>query len=116
VKQLRFAPEAEARLDAISEWTLRRFGPRQAKKYLLVLRDRCARIAAGTAHHQSCRDVFAPEAREDLRFARSGEHYVIFVETAREALIVDFIHSRMDLPGCVEGLGAAGLRNVECHV
>lgn len=104
-KSLRLSAGAYESLAAIGEWTQERFGSRQADLYEDKLVAQCERIAAGTAQHRSCRDVFAPEAREDLRFARAGEQYVIFVESAREVLVVDFIHSRMDLPGKMAGLG-----------
>ena len=108
MKRLGFTPEAEASLDAISEWTLMQFGPHQAKTYLTELLARCHQLAEGSANHQSCREVFAADLRDDLRFTRSGQHFVVFVETGTEVVVVDFIHSRMDLPGKIAGLGKRG--------
>ena len=99
MKRLSFLPKAEARLEDISEWTVLHFGPIQAESYVADLLDRCRAVAEGTAHTQSCRAVFAPDLREDLRFARAGQHFVVFIETAAEIVVVDFIHQRADLPG-----------------
>ncbi|MBS0562910.1 MAG: type II toxin-antitoxin system RelE/ParE family toxin [Proteobacteria bacterium] len=104
-KSFRLSGRAKASYRKIGLWTRERFGSAQAEIYLTLLLDQCRKLAAGQAHHRSCRDVFAPDAREDLRFARAGEHYVIFVESTREVLVVDFIHSRLDLPGKVAGMG-----------
>jgi plasmid stabilization system protein ParE len=43
--------------------------------------------------------MFADDLREDLRFARAGNHFVIFVETPDEVLIVDFLHQSADIAG-----------------
>lgn len=59
----------------IGEWTVGQFGERQAEAYLEVLISQCNKIAGGLAHVQSCRDVFAPDLRDDLRFSRAGQHW-----------------------------------------
>jgi toxin ParE1/3/4 len=83
----------------IGIYTRDRFGREQMRFYLDGLLMRCQAIAEGTAHHQSCRAVFADDLREDLRFARAGSHYVIFVETEAEVRIVDFLHQSADVGG-----------------
>ena len=60
---------------------------------------RCRTIADGALHHKSCRTVFADDLREDLRFTRAGQHYVIFIETAQEVVIVDFLHQSANIAG-----------------
>ena len=35
---------------------------------------------------------------EDLRFSRAGQHFVVFVEDIKQVIIIDFLHSRTDLP------------------
>lgn len=102
MKDLSFSPRAEARLGQIVDWTLQEFGLGQSEAYLARLQDHCQKIASGLAHHQSCRDIFAAGLREDLRFTRIGQHYVVFVETDRAVLVVDFVHQRMDLAGLVK--------------
>ena len=74
------------------------FGPRQAEAYEEDLVARCQAIADGTAPSQSCRRVIDPNLPEDLRVTRSGQHFIVFVETADAIVIVDFLHGRSDLP------------------
>lgn len=90
--------QAEASLVEIARWTLETFGPRQATAYEEDLVARCEEIAAGAAMSQDCRRIIDPELPEDLRFARAGQHFVIFVEDADQVIIVDFLHARSDLP------------------
>jgi toxin ParE1/3/4 len=94
-----FSDRAEASFDAILEWTFENYGGRQLEKYRDTLLDRCRAIAAGQVVHQSCRAVFADDLREDLRFARAGQHYVIFLETEAQVQIVDFLHQAADISG-----------------
>ncbi|MFT3972521.1 MAG: type II toxin-antitoxin system RelE/ParE family toxin [Amaricoccus sp.] len=90
--------QAEASLVDIANWTVETFGPRQAAAYEEDLIVRCAEIAAGTAMSQDCRRIIDAELPEDLRFARCGQHFVIFVEEAEQVIIIDFLHARADLP------------------
>lgn len=100
----RLTRQAEASLVEIARWTLETFGPRQAAAYEDDLIARCADIAAGTAQSQECRRLVAPDLPEDLRFARSGQHFIVFIEDAVQIVIVDFLHSRSDLPGKLAAL------------
>lgn len=100
----RLTLQAEATLVEIAHWTLETFGPRQAAAYEDDLIARCMEIAAGTAVSQDCRRLIAPDLPEDLRFARCGQHFIVFVEDAAEVIIVDFLHSRADLPGKLASL------------
>jgi toxin ParE1/3/4 len=97
-KSWRLTRIAEASLADIANWTYRTFGPRQAAAYEDDLIVRCAEIAAGTALSQDCRRIIDPELPEDLRFARCGQHFIIFVEDAEQVIIIDFLHARSDLP------------------
>ena len=106
MKDLSFSPRAEARLEQIVDWTLQDFSVGQAEAYLERLQDHCKKLANGLAHHQSCRAVFAEDLREDLRFTRIAQHYVVFVETDVAVMVVDFVHQRMDLGGVVKGQGS----------
>lgn len=98
LKPWRLTRSAEAGLVDIARWTLETFGPRQAKAYEEDLIARCREIAAGTAPSQSCRRLLNPDLPEDLRFARVGQHFVVFVEDPEQVIIVDFLHGRSDLP------------------
>lgn len=100
----RLTRQAEASLVEIARWTLDSFGPRQAAAYQDDLIARCTEIAAGLALSQDCRRLIAPDLPEDLRFTRCGQHFIVFVEDAAQVIIVDFLHSRADLPGKLASL------------
>ena len=89
---------AETALIDIARWTIETFGPRQAAAYEDDLIATCRGIAEGTTLSQSCRQLIAPDLHEDLRFARAGQHFVVFVEDIKQVIIIDFLHSRADLP------------------
>ena len=103
-KPWRLTRAAEASLIEIAHWTLETFGPRQAAAYEEDLIARCEEIAAGVAMSQDCRRIIDPGLPEDLRFARCGQHFVIFVEEAEQVIIIDFLHARSDLPRRLEAL------------
>ena len=47
---------------------------------------------------QGCRQSIDPSLPEDLRFTRSGQNFVAYIENSDRVIIVDFLHSRSDLP------------------
>ena len=96
--------QAETSLLEIALWTMETFGPRQAAAYEEDLISRCHEIASGIAVSQGCRQLIDPDLPEDLRFARSGQHFIVFIEDAARVIIVDFLHSRSDLPGKLTAL------------
>ncbi len=97
-KPWRLTRQAEASLLEIALWTIDTFGPRQAQAYEEDLIARCSGIASGSVASQSCRMIIDPDLKEDLRFARSGQHFIVFVEDDASVIIVDFLHSRSNLP------------------
>ena len=97
-KSWRLTRHAEASLVDIALWTFENFGSRQAAAYEEDLIGRCVDIADGTAISQGCRQLIDPSLPEDLRFTRSGQHFVVYIEDADRVIIVDFLHSRCDLP------------------
>ena len=97
-KPWRLTRQAEASLLEIAHWTIDTFGPRQAAAYEDDLIATCRGIAAGTALSQDCRRLVDPDLAENLRFTRAGQHFVVFIEDADQVIIVDFLHSRADLP------------------
>ncbi|GHC39218.1 hypothetical protein GCM10007291_46140 [Gemmobacter nanjingensis] len=97
-KPWRLTTQAEASLIEIARWTIETFGPRQAAAYEDDLIATCRGIAAGTALSQDCRRLVDPDLAENLRFTRAGQHFVVFIEDADQVIIVDFLHSRADLP------------------
>ena len=92
----RLTRRAEASLAEIAKWTIATFGPRQADAYEAELLERCKAILRGQAHGRSCA-VLVDDA-VDLRFARAGEHFLVFLDRADEVIIVDILHSRSDFP------------------
>ena len=94
----RLTRQAEASLVDIARWTLETFGPRQARAFEEDLIRRCVEIAGGAAVSQGCRQLVDAALPEDLRFARSGQHFIIFVESPDRVIIVDMLHSGSDLP------------------
>lgn len=97
-KPWRLTKQAEASLIEIARWTIETFGARQAAAYEDDLISACRGIAAGTALSHDCRRLIAPDLADDLRFARAGQHFVVFIENPEQVIIVDFLHSRSDLP------------------
>ena len=97
-KPWRLTRAAERSLINIAIWTVETFGTRQAAAYEEDLLSICQNIAAGTVQSQECRRIIDLDLPEDLRFARAGQHFVVFVENAEQVIIIDFLHSRSDLP------------------
>ena len=108
-KPWRLTRAAEASLIEIATWTLATFGARQAEAYEDDLIQRCEQIAAGTAMTQDCRRLIDPDLPEDLRFARAGQHFVVFIEDVTKITIIDFLHSRADLPRRLAALSGSNL-------
>lgn len=105
-KPWRLTRQASSAFLEIARWTTQTFGPRQAAAYEEDLIARCAEIAAGTAVTQGCRDMIDPDLPEDLRFARAGQHFVVFVDYPEQVIIIDVLHSRSDLPRRLTDLGS----------
>mgnify|MGYP001423897653 FL=1 len=108
-RSLRLTRRAEASLVEIAKWTIEQFGLKQTELYEDEVLTRCQAILNGQAHSRSCA-VLVDEAA-DLRFARAGEHFLVFLDQPDEVIIVDILHSRKDLPRHVAAL--APLRNVD---
>jgi plasmid stabilization system protein ParE len=108
-RSLRLTRRAEASLVEIAKWTIEQFGLKQADLYEAELLTRCQAILNGQAHSRSCA-VLVDDAA-DLRFARAGEHFLVFVDQPDGVIIVDILHSRSDLPRHVAALAA--LRNAD---
>tara|TARA_R110002073_G_scaffold11117_24_gene51471 strand:+ start:2899 stop:3243 length:345 start_codon:yes stop_codon:yes gene_type:complete len=107
-KPWRLTRTAEASLMEIALWTVETFGPRQAAAYEEDLINVCHGIAAETTPSRDCRRIIDPHLPEDLRFARVGQHFVIFVEDAEQLIIIEFLHTRSDLPNRLATLPVPG--------
>lgn len=95
-------------LVGISRWTIETFGPRQAEAYEADLLDACRSIASGEAVSVSCRALVEDLVNEDLRFVRSGQHFIVFIDHETDVVIVDFLHARSNLDRHLAGLAARG--------
>ena len=105
-RSLRLTRRAEASLVEIAKWTIEKFGIRQAELYENEVLTRCQAILNGQAHSRSCAVLIDDAA--DLRFARAGEHFLVFLDQPDEVIIVDILHSRSDLPRHIAALTALG--------
>ena len=106
MKVWRLTPRAEESLVDIALWTLETFGPRQAEIYETELLDRCAALAAGRAASRDCSSLLDPDADADLRYARAGEHFMVFIDTPDELVILDILHGRSDPPARIAAIQA----------
>ncbi len=98
-KPWRLTKHAEQTLLEIAYWTVETFGPLQAEKYETELIDRCDAVSTGTAFVQSCGILLGDPTATNLKMARAGQHFIIFEEMPEMIVVLDFIHSKSDLPG-----------------
>ena len=89
--------QAESSLIEIADWTIQTFGARQAEIYRDELIECCEKIAKNRTVSQSCSILTDLQPNEDLRFTRSGKHYVVYIEKDDLVVVVDFLHSSADL-------------------
>ena len=104
MRSWRLTPRARKSLVDIALWTIDTFGPAQADLYEIELLERCAAIASGRAPHRDCAILADEDEEISLRFTRAGEHFVVFLDDPEDIAIVDFLHSRSDLPARVAAL------------
>ncbi len=102
-RQIRVLRRAATALRNIRRWTVENFGVTQTALYLTDLRQCMVGIAEDTVMTWDCSRL-VPDAPEGYRFARVGQHYLIFVESTSEVAILDVIHQRMDLAGKIAKL------------
>lgn len=98
--------QAESALAEIANWTVETFGRRQAAAYAEDLIEACQALADGTAPSRGCRHLVAADLPEDLRYARVGQHYVVFLGAQEPMVVVDFLHVRMNIPARLAAFGA----------
>ena len=103
-KRFRLSTRAERSIADVGAWTLGKFGDQQAGRYLETLISRWIALSDGRLTYRSCRDHFAPDLREDLRYFPACRHFVIFVEAPAEYQILDFIHQSANAGGWLKEL------------
>lgn len=97
--------QAEHAPAGIAAWTIETFGKRQADAYAEDLIETCQALADGTVPSRDCRRLVAAELPEELRYARVGQHYIVFIAGQEPMIVVDFLHVRMDIPARLAALG-----------
>lgn len=106
----RLTRHAEAALNEIAHWTIGTFGERQAAFYEEALIERCRAIADRSAQTRSCAVLVGGPVGDRLRFARAGQHFVIYLDGEEEVVILDFLHGRSNLPARLSYLSAQAER------
>ena len=104
-KRLRVTPHAVQAIEELARWTLESFGPKHMASYEEHLVLRCMEAAIGFETGQDCRSLIDPELCEDLRYLRAGQHFVVFLQSRDQIIIIDVLHGRIDVPRRLMGLG-----------
>jgi toxin ParE1/3/4 len=87
------APEADADLEGIFDYTTRKWGPEQAFKYLSQLNECAEALAAGTARFRKLTGHFA-----GMVMLKCQHHFIFSrLRKGRPAEIFAIFHERMDL-------------------
>lgn len=97
--------QAERSLAEIAAWTVETFGRRQADAYAEDLIEGCQALADGTLPSRDCRRLVAAALKEDLRYARIGQHYVVFLGAQDPMVVADFLHVSMNIPARLAAFG-----------
>ncbi len=97
MKRLAFTPYALARFEDILAFSVERFGSARAVQYLDEIEQRCRGLCSGNVSSQPCRMVIGGHVRANMRLARSGRHFIIFIETDAEVRIIDIAHQSANL-------------------
>jgi toxin ParE1/3/4 len=90
VATLRFSRRAEADLQEIGAYTLRRWGEDQTIRHIDGLEALCKMLADRPALGRACDDI-----RPGLGRMEHGRHVVFYRRTANVVLIVRILHYRM---------------------
>lgn len=86
------SPKAQADLDQIWDYTLKKWGGDQAQAYIYLIRDAVQGLATGTKPSQPIDDI-----RPGYRKALAGSHLIFFrIEDTGTVNIVRILHQRMD--------------------
>lgn len=84
-------PAAQADIEAIWDYSARRWGEDQAARYLQAIRDTCRELVAGT---RASRPV---DIRPGYNRCQSGSHNLYFkISDTGQIVVVRILHQRMD--------------------
>ncbi|MEH6663787.1 MAG: type II toxin-antitoxin system RelE/ParE family toxin [Brevundimonas sp.] len=87
------SPAAQADLEDIWRYSVERWSPSQAERYVLAIRDACDDLATGVQAGQDAGDI-----RVGYRRLRVGSHVLFFRQSGNVLDVVRILHQRMDLP------------------
>ena len=87
-----FSARAKADVDGIWNYTVERWGERQAEIYLRLIGAAVASIAADPKVGRPCDDI-----RPGYRKYLVGSHVVFYRTTGKAVLVVRILHQRMDV-------------------
>ncbi|MCE4572939.1 type II toxin-antitoxin system RelE/ParE family toxin [Caballeronia sp. CLC5] len=93
MKQCLFTPAAILDLDGIWDYTVDKWGPAQAERYVRMIQDTVGGLEKGTQ-----RSLSAEHIRAGYRGALVGMHVLFFKEASDTIQIVRILHQQMDLP------------------
>ena len=94
--EIRYRPAAEADFEDIADYTIERWGTKQARSYLSGLRadiESLAQFAMRFPEHES--------SGLDLRKMTSGHHLIFYLIDDGIVEIIRILHERMDVDGQV---------------
>ncbi|MEQ1932130.1 MAG: type II toxin-antitoxin system RelE/ParE family toxin [Parvularculaceae bacterium] len=109
----RLSNRAKTRLEGIFAYTDERFGCEQAEHYRdsLILRLRAlaeGKVSSGRPCSALVRGAAVPD---DLRYIKSGAHFIVYLEQDNTVHVVDFIHEMRDLPARLHELAKGKVEN-----
>ncbi|OWV39202.1 type II toxin-antitoxin system RelE/ParE family toxin [Mameliella alba] len=91
-RSYRFTRDALEDLLAIWLYTDERWGEEQADRYQDELHDACQRVADGEGFTSEV------EGKPEVRYHHCGRHFIFYVQSKSEVVVIAVLHERMDLP------------------
>jgi toxin ParE1/3/4 len=86
------SPRAQADIDDIWEYTVGRWGTRQAETYLRLIKEAVEAVATDPRAGRTCDDV-----RPGYRKYLVGSHVLFYRVTATAVVVVRILHQRVDV-------------------
>ncbi len=104
----KLSPQAEQSLEDIIGWTIDQFGIEQAIKYKDQLLNRLAALSAGEPPYGKPFAILLPGPADvpELEYYREGKHYIVYQNTNKEMIVLDFVHGSRNLEAIANELKA----------
>lgn len=96
-----FFPSADHRQDEIWDYTLQRYGEKQARTYIEGLHEHLERLAAGSLPWKKLPSslLLASQKKTDVYFSRYERHMIFFRVFPDGTLgVLSLLHEAMDIP------------------